>query len=233
MKGTENDLMPIVIKGQDIHKRYVMGKENYVDALQGASIEVEQGDMVAVMGPSGSGKSTLLHILGCLDSLDSGEVWLSGRRVDTLGGSDLTRFRREEVGFIFQTFNLASSMTALENVALAAQYAGKGRRQAREAAEAAMTRVGLADRQKHRPTELSGGQQQRVAIARALVNGPRVIFGDEPTGNLDSASSGEIVAMMHSINRETGTTFVLVTHDPGVAEACGHVIHMLDGRVRD
>jgi putative ABC transport system ATP-binding protein len=233
MKGMENDLMPIVIKGQDIHKRYVMGKDNYVDALQGASIEVEQGDMVAVMGPSGSGKSTLLHILGCLDSLDTGEVWLGGRRVDTLGGSDLTRFRREEVGFIFQTFNLVPSMTALENVELAAQYAGKGRREAREAAEAAMTRVGLADRQKHRPTELSGGQQQRVAIARALVNGPKVIFGDEPTGNLDSASSGDIVTMMHSINRETGTTFVLVTHDPGVAEACGTVIHMLDGRVRN
>jgi putative ABC transport system ATP-binding protein len=233
MKGMENDLMPTIIRGQDIRKRYVMGKDNYVDALQGASIEVEQGDMVAVMGPSGSGKSTLLHILGCLDSLDTGEVWLSGRRVDTLSGGDLTKFRRSEVGFIFQTFNLVPSMTAVENVALAAQYAGKGRREAREAAEAAMTRVGLADRQKHRPTELSGGQQQRVAIARALVNGPKVIFCDEPTGNLDSSSSGDIVAMMHSINRETGTTFVLVTHDPGVAEACGNVIHMLDGRVRD
>jgi putative ABC transport system ATP-binding protein len=233
MKEMENDLMPSVIKGQDIHKRYVMGKDNYVDALQGASIEVAEGEMVAVMGPSGSGKSTLLHILGCLDSLDSGEVWLDGRRVDALGGGDLTKLRREEVGFIFQTFNLVSSMNALENVALAAQYAGKGRREAREAAEVAMARVGLADRQKHRPSELSGGQQQRVAIARALVNTPRVIFGDEPTGNLDSASSEDIVAMMHSINSETGTTFVLVTHDPGVAEACGHVIHMLDGKVRE
>ena len=225
--------MPTVIRGQDIHKRYVMGKENYVDALRGASLEVEQGDMVAVMGPSGSGKSTLLHILGCLDSLNSGEVWLGGRRVDTLGTRDLTQFRRKDVGFIFQTFNLVASMTALENVALAAQYAGKGRREAREAAETAMARVGLADRQKHWPTELSGGQQQRVAIARALVNGPRVIFGDEPTGNLDSASSDEIVAMMQSINKETGTTFILVTHDPGVADACGRVIHMRDGKVRD
>ena len=133
--------------------------------------------MVAVMGPSGSGKSTLLHILGCLDSLNSGEVWLDGRRVDNLGGRDLTALRREEVGFIFQTFNLVPSMNVLENVALAAQYAGKGRREAREAAETAMARVGLADRQKHRPSELSGGQQQRVAIARALVNSPRVIFG--------------------------------------------------------
>ena len=224
--------MPTVIKGQDIHKRYVMGKDNYVDALQGASIEVQVGEMVAVMGPSGSGKSTLLHILGCLDSLNSGEVWLDGRRVDNLSGRGLTTLRREEVGFIFQTFNLVSSMNALENVALAAQYAGKARREAREAAEAAMVRVGLADRQKHRPSELSGGQQQRVAIARALVNKPRVIFGDEPTGNLDSASAAEIVSMMHSINSETGTTFVLVTHDPEVADACGHVIHMLDGKVR-
>ena len=173
MKEMENDLMPIVIKGHDIHKRYVMGKDNYVDALQGASIEVEQGDMVAVMGPSGSGKSTLLHILGCLDSLDSGEVWLGRAPGGRPGWTAISRsYDGAEVGFIFQTFNLVPSMTALENVALAAQYAGKGRREAREAAEEAMTRVGLADRQKHRPSELSGGQQQRVAIARALVNGP-------------------------------------------------------------
>ncbi len=225
--------MPAVIKGTDIHKRYVMSKENYVDALQGASLEIAEGDMVGIMGPSGSGKSTLLHILGCLDSLDQGEVWLDGRRVDGLNGRDLTRLRREEVGFIFQTFNLVPSLTALENVSLAAQYAGKGRREAREAAAEALTRVNLADRQAHRPTELSGGQQQRVAVARALVNKPKVIFGDEPTGNLDSASSDEIVGMMRTINQTTGTTFVLVTHDPGVAEACGNVIHMLDGRVLD
>jgi putative ABC transport system ATP-binding protein len=220
-----------VIRAVDIHKRYVMGRDNYVDALQGATLEVEAGDMVAVMGPSGSGKSTLLHILGCLDSLTSGEVWLAGRRVDTLGGRELTQFRRSEVGFIFQTFNLVPSLTAIENVMLAAEYAGKGRREARDTAQDAMAQVGLADRHRHRPPELSGGQQQRVAIARALVNKPRVIFGDEPTGNLDSASSEEIVAMMHKINRDTGTTFVLVTHDPGVASSCSHVVHMLDGRV--
>ena len=223
--------MPALIKGLDIHKRYVMGKENYVDALQGASVEIQEGEMVAVMGPSGSGKSTLLHILGCLDSLNSGEVWLDGRRVDTLGGRDLTHLRRNEVGFIFQTFNLVSSLTALENVMLAAEYAGKGRRASNQAASNALAQVGLSDRHKHRPTELSGGQQQRVAIARALVNGPKVIFGDEPTGNLDSVSSEEIVAMMHQINRDTGTTFVLVTHDPGVAETCDRVVRMLDGRV--
>jgi putative ABC transport system ATP-binding protein len=225
--------MAPVIRGIDIHKRYVMGKDNFVDALRGASLEIDQGEMVAVMGPSGSGKSTLLHILGCLDSLNAGEVWLGARRVDNLGGRDLTKLRRQEVGFIFQTFNLVSSMNALENVALAAQYAGKGRREAREAAQQALEDVGLADRSRHRPTELSGGQQQRVAIARALVNGPRVIFGDEPTGNLDSASSEDIVAMMHTINKATGTTFVLVTHDAEVAQGCTRVIHMLDGRVRD
>ena len=221
----------LVIRGIDIHKRYVMGKDNYVDALQGASVEVRGGEMVGIMGPSGSGKSTLLHILGCLDSLNSGEVWLDGRRVDKLVRRELTLVRRKEVGFIFQTFNLVPSLTALENVMLAAEYAGKGRREAREAAQSALAHVGLADRERHRPTELSGGQQQRVAIARALVNGPKVIFGDEPTGNLDSTSSAEVVAMLQGINRDTGTTFVMVTHDPGVAETCDRVLHMLDGVV--
>ena len=220
-----------VIRGIDIRKRYVMSEDNFVDALQGASLEIREGEMVAIMGSSGSGKSTLLHIVGCLDSLDSGEVWLDGRRVDDLGRRDLAQLRRKEVGFIFQTFNLVSSYTAAENVMLAAEYAGKGRREAREAARSALARVGLADREGHRPTELSGGQQQRVAIARALVNGPKVIFGDEPTGNLDSAASGEIIAMMHEINRDTGTTFVLVTHDAGVAGTCDRVFQMLDGRV--
>jgi putative ABC transport system ATP-binding protein len=222
-----------VIRGIGIHKRYVMGKDNYVDALRGASLEVRQGDMMGIMGPSGSGKSTLLHILGCLDSLDSGEVWLGGRRVDSLKSGDLAQLRRNEVGFIFQTYNLVPSLTAIENVMLAAEYAGKGRGEAREASRKALSLVGLSDRERHRPTELSGGQQQRVAIARALVNGPKVIFGDEPTGNLDSASAAEIVAMMHQVNKETGTTFVLVTHDPGVAETCDRVVHMLDGLVTD
>ncbi len=220
-----------IIRGMSIDKRYVMGQDNYVDALQDASLEIKEGEMVGVMGPSGSGKSTLVHILGCLDSASSGEVWLDGRRVDNLSRRELARLRRNEVGFIFQTFNLVPSLTAIENVMLAAEYAGKSRREAREAARKALSQVGLAEREDHRPTELSGGQQQRVAIARALVNSPKVIFGDEPTGNLDSVSSTEIVEMMHRINRDTGTTFVLVTHDPGVAETCDRVFHMLDGRV--
>jgi putative ABC transport system ATP-binding protein len=220
-----------IIRGIDIRKRYVMSKDNFVDALRGASLEVRSGEIVGIMGPSGSGKSTLLHILGCLDSLDSGEVWLEGNRVDTLRRGDLAELRRNEVGFIFQTYNLVPSLNALENVMLAAEYAGKNRRDARDASKNALSLVGLSDRERHRPSELSGGQQQRVAIARALVNGPKVIFGDEPTGNLDSASSAEVVDMMHRVNRETGTTFVLVTHDPGVAETCDRVLHMLDGLV--
>lgn len=223
--------MTVAISGRDLNKRYVMGKDNYVDALRGVSLDIEQGEMVGIMGPSGSGKSTLMHILGCLDSPTSGEVWIGGRRVDTLGGAGLTQLRRNEVGFIFQTFNLVPSLTALENVMLAAQYAGKKRAVARQAAEEALTHVGLAERQRHHPNELSGGQQQRVAIARALVNQPTVIFGDEPTGNLDSTSSDEIVAMMHDLNRDLGTTLVLVTHDPGVAAACTRAVHMLDGLV--
>jgi ABC-type lipoprotein export system ATPase subunit len=223
--------MTAVVKGLGLHKRYVMGKNNFVDALRGVSLDVAQGEIVGIMGPSGSGKSTLMHILGCLDSPTSGEVWLAGRRVDALKSSALTQLRRDEVGFIFQTFNLVPSLNALENVMLAAQYAGKSRTGARQAAEAALAHVGLSDRQRHRPNELSGGQQQRVAIARALVNEPKVIFGDEPTGNLDSSSSDEIVAMMHKLNRDLRTTFVLVTHDPGVANACTRVVHMLDGLV--
>ena len=231
MEITTQQAPAAIIRGVDIHKRYVMGKDNFVDALQGASLEVQTGEMIGVMGPSGSGKSTLLHILGCLDSLDAGEVWLDGARVDKVSRRELAVLRRNEVGFIFQTFNLVSSFTALENVMLAAEYAGKNRREARDAAKNALSLVGLSDRERHRPNELSGGQQQRVAIARALVNDPKVIFGDEPTGNLDSASSAEIVQMMHRINKDTGMTFVLVTHDPGVAATCDRVLHMLDGRV--
>ncbi len=220
-----------VIQAKDVHKRYVLGRNNYVDALRGVSLEIEPGEMVAVMGPSGSGKSTLLHILGCLDSLTAGEVWLDGRRVDNLSGRELVRLRRAELGFIFQTFNLIPSLNAVENVALAAQYAGKSRGAARQAALETLAAVNLPNHHQHRPSELSGGQQQRVAIARALVNRPKVIFGDEPTGNLDSASSEEIVSLMRAINKTMGTTFVLVTHDPEVAAACGRVIRLLDGKI--
>jgi putative ABC transport system ATP-binding protein len=220
-----------IVRAHDLTKRYQLGKENYVDALRGASVEVKAGEMVAIMGPSGCGKSTLLHIIGCLDSPDGGEIWLNGRRIDNLGAGATTKLLREEIGFIFQGFNLVSTVTALDNVAMAAQYAGKSRRQAQKAAREALDKVGLADRAAHRPNELSGGQQQRVAIARALVNEPLVILGDEPTGNLDSTSSAEVIEMMREINLLMGTTFILVTHDPDVAEACDRVIYMRDGSV--
>ena len=223
--------MKSMITAQGLTKRYQLGKDNFVDALRGASVDIKAGEMVAIMGPSGCGKSTMLHMLGCLDNPDDGEIWLDGRRVDELNSRATTRLLREEIGFIFQGFNLVPSLTAADNVALAAQYAGKSKKEAQAAALEALDRVGLADRASHRPNELSGGQQQRVAIARALVNSPQVIMGDEPTGNLDTSSSAEIIDMLREINMLTGTTFVLVTHDPDVAEACDRVIHMRDGVV--
>jgi putative ABC transport system ATP-binding protein len=223
--------MDPILKADGVTKRYELGKENYVDALRGATVEIQTGEMVAIMGPSGSGKSTLLHILGCLDNADDGEVWLNGRRVDGLSSGAVTKVRRREVGFIFQGFNLVPSLSALDNVALAAEYAGKSRREALQLARQALDDVGLSDRAGHRPTELSGGQQQRAAIARALINEPGVIMGDEPTGNLDTSNSVEVMRMMREINRATGTTFVLVTHDPDVAAACDRIINMRDGVV--
>ncbi|MCL5736503.1 MAG: ABC transporter ATP-binding protein [Actinobacteria bacterium] len=223
--------MKSIISATGLTKRYQLGKDNFVDALRGASVDVGAGEMVAIMGPSGCGKSTMLHMMGCLDNPDGGQVQLNGRRVDNLGGGAITKLLREEIGFIFQGFNLVPTMSAIDNVAIAAQYAGKSRREANRLAQEALDRVGLADRADHRPNELSGGQQQRVAVARALVNGPSVILGDEPTGNLDSTSSAEVIDMMREINLTTGTTFVLVTHDPDVAEACDRVIHMRDGLV--
>lgn len=223
--------MKHIISASGLTKRYQLGKDNYVDALRGAAVDVHPGEMVAVMGPSGCGKSTLLHMLGCLDSPDQGEIWMNGRRIDNLGAGATTKLLREEVGFIFQGFNLVTTMSALDNVALASGYAGKSRKEAQRQARSALDRVGLSDRASHRPTELSGGQQQRVAIARALVNEPAVIFGDEPTGNLDSTSSAEVIEMMRHINVTTGTTFILVTHDSDVAQACDRVIYMRDGEV--
>jgi len=220
-----------IVSAHGLTKRYQLGKDNFVDALRGATMQVWAGEMVAIMGPSGCGKSTLLHMLGCLDAPDSGEVRLDGSRVDNIGDRATTQLLRTKIGFIFQGFNLVPTMSALDNVAVAGQYAGRRRSQAQAAARRALQAVGLAERAGHRPSELSGGQQQRVAIARALVNHPLVIFGDEPTGNLDSASSSEVTAMMRDISVTTGTTFILVTHDPDVASACDRTIFMKDGVV--
>ncbi len=223
--------MKTIIKAHGLHKQYQLGKNNFVQALRGVSVEITAGEMVAIMGPSGSGKSTLMHMLGCLDTPDKGEIELNGRRVDNVKGRELTKIRGKELGFIFQGFNLVATLSAVENVALAAEYAGSSRRDAVKAAEAALTEIGLGDRVHHRPNELSGGQQQRVAIARALVNKPMVILGDEPTGDLDTATSEEIIAMMRRINKATGTTFLLVTHNPEIGNACDRIIQMRDGVV--
>jgi putative ABC transport system ATP-binding protein len=223
--------METMVQTKGLKKKYQLGKDNFVHALRGADIAVEKGEMVAIMGPSGSGKSTLMHIIGCLDKPDSGSVEMNGRRVDQLGSRELVRFRSLEIGFIFQGFNLIPTLSAAENVALASEYAGESRRDATAKATESLRRVGLADWAGHRPSELSGGQQQRVAIARALVNEPSVVLGDEPTGDLDTGNSKEIVAMMRDINKSTGTTFVLVTHNPEVGEACDRIVMMRDGTV--
>jgi putative ABC transport system ATP-binding protein len=222
-----------IIRARDLAKRYQLGRDNFVDALRGATLDIRRGEMAAIMGPSGSGKSTFMHIAGCLDVSDGGEVWLNGRRVDQLAARDLVGVRRREIGFIFQGFNLIPTLSAEENVALSAEYAGMGRNAALARARELLELVGLGDRMRHVPSELSGGQQQRVAIARSLVNDPGIVMGDEPTGDLDTATSEEIVAMMRAVNRERGTTFLIVTHNPEVAAACDRTIVMRDGVVVD
>lgn len=222
-----------IIRAIGLTKRYQLGRNNFVDALRGATLDIRRGEIAAIMGPSGSGKSTFMHIAGCLDLAGGGEVWLNGRRVDGLTGSDLTRIRRKEIGFIFQGFNLIPTITAEENVALAAEYAGLSRGEALKRARVLLDEVGLSDRARHVPSELSGGQQQRVAIARSLVNDPGIVMGDEPTGDLDTATSEEIVTMMRRVNRERGTTFLIVTHNPEVAAACDRTVRMRDGVVID
>lgn len=220
-----------VISTVDVHKSYKLGKNNFVHALRGASLEINSNEMTAIMGPSGSGKSTIMHIMGCLDRPDKGQVFLNGSRVDNLRSRALNTIRSHEIGFIFQGFNLVTTFTAIENVSLAAEYAGASRREAKRKAIEALKLVGLGERLSHKPNELSGGQQQRVAIARSLINNPKVVLGDEPTGDLDTATSVDIINIMRNICDETGTTFVLVTHDPEVAQACNRIINMRDGIV--
>jgi len=216
-----------MIRLQDITKVYPMGKRE-LEVLGGINLHIATGEMVAVMGPSGSGKSTMLNLIGCLDTPTSGSYYLEDREVSRLSSGDLARVRGQKIGFVFQTFNLLPRVSALANVELGLRYASGGDHQS---AMAALERVGLADRAKHRPTELSGGEQQRVAIARALAKNPPLILADEPTGNLDSRSGEEIISILTSLHDEQGITLLMVTHDQNIAHHCQRIIHLMDGLV--
>ena len=221
--------MDWVIEARNLTKTYMMG-EFEVQALRGVSFTIERGEMVSIMGPSGSGKSTMMNTLGCLDRPTSGEYILDGESVAEMNDDQLASVRNRKVGFVFQSFNLLSRLTALGNVELPLRYAGitEGRR---ERAQAALEAVGLKDRMSHRPYELSGGQQQRVAVARSLVNNPAIIMADEPTGNLDSKVGKEIMSLLTNLNKDRGTTLIIVTHDPNIAEQTQRVIRLRDGEL--
>ena len=220
-----------VINAENLSKVYQMGKVQ-VNALNGVTVKIAPGEVVAIMGPSGSGKSTLMNILGCLDRPSGGDYYLDGELASKMRDDQLATTRNRKVGFVFQSFNLLPRQSALSNVELPMRYAGavKGRR---ERAKAALEAVGLGDRIHHRPNELSGGQQQRVAIARALVNNPAILMADEPTGALDSKSGKEVMELLLNLNKERGTTIILVTHDPTVAACAQRVIRLSDGQISE
>ena len=211
-------------------KRYFRMGDSVVKALDGLDLTIEEGELLCLMGPSGSGKSTLLNLMGGLDTPDAGSIVVDGQEIATLDENELAVYRQRQVGFVFQTFNLIPTMTALQNVEYPMIFAGIPREERRERAVRLLTELGLSDRMTHKPTELSGGQQQRVAVARGLINHPAILLGDEPTGNLDSKTGEEILEMLARLN-EGGQTLVLVTHDPRVSGYASRTIHMLDGRV--
>jgi putative ABC transport system ATP-binding protein len=219
----------MLISISNLRKIYQMG-EVEVRALDGVDLEVEAGDYVAIMGPSGSGKSTLMNLIGCLDTPTSGEYVLNGQRVSALDDTELAGIRNHEIGFVFQTFNLLSRATALSNVELPLIYARISARERHRRARVALEKVGLGDRAKHQPNELSGGQRQRVALARALVNEPSILLADEPTGNLDSRTSAEIMELFDDLNA-AGNTMVVVTHEEDIAARAQRIVRLLDGKI--
>ena len=219
-----------IVEAQNLVKTYHMGLTE-VRALRGVNLVVEEGEFLSVMGRSGSGKSTLLNLLGCLDRPTEGTVFLNGVEVTALPRRKLPRIRQQMVGFVFQQFNLLPSLTALENVTLPLRYSGVGRAEGRRHALELLEQVGLGDRYTHRPAELSGGELQRVAVARALINRPAIILADEPTGELDTHTAAEIMDLLHDLNQTQGQTFIVVTHDPGVAEKTDRMIYLSDGMI--
>jgi putative ABC transport system ATP-binding protein len=221
--------MSLMIETRDLWKTYVMGEEE-IHALRGVSIQIERGEYVAIMGPSGSGKSTLMNLVGCLDTPSKGSYLLNGKEVAAMNDDELARIRNEEIGFVFQTFNLLPRATALHNVELPLVYAGMPSKDRQLRAREALGKVELLDRASHRPNELSGGQRQRVAIARALVNNPSILLADEPTGNLDSKTGNEIMGVFERLHGG-GNTIVLVTHEADIAAYAHRVIHIRDGQV--
>ena len=219
----------VIIKLEGITREYMMGTEQ-VRALRGIDLEIRRNEYVAIMGPSGSGKSTMMNLLGCLDTPTAGRYWLNGHEASQMKDDDLARVRNKEIGFVFQTFNLLPRASALANVELPLVYAGASGRERKRRAEQALQRVGLGERMHHKPNELSGGQRQRVAIARALVNDPSILLADEPTGNLDSVTSEEIMRVFGALHSQ-GQTVVIVTHEPEIAAHAHRVVVLRDGRV--
>ncbi len=218
-----------LIETKDLWRTYEMGAEK-VHALRGVSISINKGEYVAIMGPSGSGKSTLMNLIGCLDTPTQGSYWLNGKEVDRMNDNELANIRNREIGFVFQTFNLLPRASALHNVELPLIYNGTSARERQEKARSALKKVQLEDRMNHKPNELSGGQRQRVAIARALVNNPSLMLADEPTGNLDSKTSREIMKLLDDLYRQ-GNTIIVVTHEREVAEHAQRVLSILDGQI--
>jgi putative ABC transport system ATP-binding protein len=222
--------METVVRATGLTRRYKMG-DAFVDALRGVDLSIQRGEFVTLVGPSGSGKSTVLNLIGGLDRPTSGQVWIDGVELSATDERALTRHRREHVGFVFQTFNLLPRLSAEENVALPLMFSGVPHRERLSRARALLQRVGLTARLTHRPTQLSGGEQQRVAIARALVGQPALLLADEPTGNLDTTTGGEIMALLKELNQESHLTLLVVTHDPEVAAFADRVVKLRDGRV--